>query len=105
MIGGQDIVVQKEVSSDDVNFIVDSIRLKWPDLYIEGNIELDFPFNIFLYRNKEAFESWEEFGLVDENNKDMIFITFESDLISFVIFEHEALTKMVNGLVLSLSDE
>ncbi|HVI39654.1 MAG TPA: hypothetical protein VM577_03255 [Anaerovoracaceae bacterium] len=86
-IGGQDITIEHS-DKDALGAVSELIFKVWPNAVIELGLADDE--EIFLYENREAADSWEEFGRTEENDDQMIWIVFEPGQMHCVLKEGQS---------------
>lgn len=116
MIGGFDIAMLGAAASEDVDVLLRSTRAAWPHGVLESadgdfvaalgaalNRHWTSPNEFFVYDHPDAYESWTEFGLTDENADRMISVTVEADGVFFVVHEQGSKTHaLVEDLMRAL---
>jgi hypothetical protein len=115
MIGGYDIIVDLVPQPGDAGVILDRMRGIWPGGYFqeadagiyapidtEGLLTVVPHDEFFLYRDKEAFDSWERDGLTPTNGDTMIYVLLGKGM-TFVVDARESVTAgIVADLVAAL---
>jgi len=108
MIGGHDVSLTGPVLRDDMEVLLRAARAAWPSAVLEsGDGETQMPIGeairhqtampseVFLYKNRGAYESWTASGLTEENAEEMVAITAETDCLSFVLNDPAASTGSI----------
>lgn len=115
MIGGTDLTLDMAWSEDDWSFFLQRLRHLWPAAVGEGlNGTLD-PFaspaetihsgerEIFLYRDEAARLSWEEEGLTEANQADLVHVILGSHSTTFVLdAPGSALYRRIQAILLEV---
>jgi hypothetical protein len=104
MIGGDDLFLHGQPSlPDDIDFVLRWLREEWPDAMVEiptsGSVVFVRDFSvvttalgneIFVYANEDAWKSWQNEGLTDDNASTLIWITVEEDGFAFVMDDRDS---------------
>jgi hypothetical protein len=98
MIGGVDIALPGPVLAGDMDVLLRAARAEWPRAVVEdgdGTIVVqigdalrrpwDVPCEVFIYEDREAYESWTAHGLTEQNANTIVSVMVERDCISFVV--------------------
>jgi hypothetical protein len=87
--GGEDIVIAHEAKREDVRYLLDVVGECWPNLYSvsEGraSASAEVPRETFVYRDADAFQSWEAQGRTDENARNRVHFLFGDEQTRIVL--------------------
>jgi hypothetical protein len=116
MIGGNDIVFNKQTEPADRIVIVQAFRKAWPDLVVqdgaaEGSVPFDDALGIvasadefFVYRDEASFKSWSEHGALPQNDDQMVHVMVAPDEITLVVAGAASEThRMAHDAIAALS--
>ena len=107
MIGGDDLLVEGPTTMSDVDLALRMLMRKWREAVIEddrGRVHMSsdpdlWPLprinELFVYRDQASFDSWKSEGLTDENAEAVVWISIQTDAISFVMNDRESPTGRV----------
>lgn len=114
MIGGIDVHLPTLAGTSSIEVAVRAIRQRWPRATFENGVTGDrydqfeqVPFGqieeLFVYRDCELADRWEEEGAVPELSNTMIHLILDDDLLTVVVDERnmemeEMLTSIKSGL-------
>lgn len=77
---GEDIVIPRPATDDDIRFWMGVLRDQWPDMVVS-----DTGFDTFVYRDRAAVRSWNENGRTDENDGSMVHFLFDQEQTTIVV--------------------
>ncbi len=124
MIGRFDVKLLGTRNPYDLVEALNYIIRKWPNASVitctpkyEGHLKALTPLQsaialklwdvteLFVYKDEEAFRSWEKDGLTDTNYDDLITITLSSEGVFFVVGDKESASKaIVDGAIAVIKD-
>jgi hypothetical protein len=93
MIGGRDFVLPGPAGQEEFSLLRDSLLAWWPDAFFEdANSEFVASLaearerlpEFFVYRNRDAYESWTAHGANAQNASDMIHVILRDQDITLV---------------------
>jgi hypothetical protein len=86
-IGGQDVWVEGNFGADAVHKVLQALSVHWPQAVVEhadgndlGTIQsassapYSLPCELFVYREQDAREAWDDVGRSDHNSALMIYV-------------------------------
>jgi len=97
MIGGTDIVFHGPTTSEDVDLILRTLLVKWPDARIQAADSLDatslrdfrllapVPVELIVYRDAASLDSWRASGATSENQGAMMHLIANADGTTIVV--------------------
>lgn len=103
-IHGCDIVVKTNIPIAD-NLIRMLIQDHWSEMVYEID-ERPEATDLFVYKNEQAKNIWNEEGSSEENDKDMIYVILDkqSTQITFVIDDHKKNKYIVDDIIQFISN-
>ena len=116
MIGGTDVPIPTRAGDWSMEVAVRAIRQHWPRAVFENGLTgdrydqfLEVPFGaieeIFVYRDAEAADAWDEHGAIPELSNTMIHLLADDGTITAVIDERDTSTEQILEAIASgLSD-
>lgn len=94
-IGGVDLVLPGAPTHRDFKTLLRALQERWPDAIVEADvilpvenaIEHDWGLqeDLFLFENQAAYASWTAHGMTNDNEDQLIAVTFHRDVIIFVV--------------------
>jgi len=84
-IGGDDITFD-DIQPDTIVKTIQAIKRFWPDHIIENDGEIEY----FIYKDLDAYDSWEKFGATTENENSMIYVIVLGSSATFVVGNRES---------------
>lgn len=116
MIGGIDIRLPSKAGLDSIEVAVRAIRQVWPQALIEhgdtGELYSNFwdvPFGevneLFVYRDHNAADIWNEKGAILEVYNTMIHIVYDDGLITLIIDKHDMAMEEIFAAIRSGLDD
>lgn len=115
MIGGIDVRLPSRAGADSLEIAVRAIRQQWPTAVFENGDTGDryerlqlIPGDVtelFVYRNAQSADLWDEEGAVPETSNSMIHVIYDDGLITAVIDQWDAeMEAMIAAMRSNLRD-
>lgn len=116
MMGGIDISLPTRAGDESIEVAVRALRQRWPHAVFENSDTGErydrfwqVPFGqideLFVYRNEEQANQWDEHGAIPELKNTMIHLMADNGLITVVIDERDANTeRIIDAIESGLSD-
>lgn len=117
MIGGIDIQLPTRAGDSSLEIAVRAVRQRWPDAVYENaesGVRYDYfwqiPFGmlreLFVYRDSDVADRWNEDGAVPELHNTMIHLIHDEGLITVAADEQTAtISELIQAITSGLSDK